>query len=425
MGQKIVVCIMGQNCEKFIGMCLESVKDADAIVYCDGGSKAEFFMKFQSLPIRKEIDNKFKLIQNKYDQEDKGMNGKQRNFYLDYVKKNYPNWWCLVIDPDEVVEDFSKIKEFIQLANKDKLYSIKMRHLIGDLGHEDATQPIHFVPHRLFYISNDLFYPEIEHPVLQSEKDKETIPVQVTTIWHLSYISGIWNIKKKYENHMKKSTIHSEKYLNNWYRAHLFGQYPKSQVNLLELPEILLKEFGVEKDELYFMNRGLELKHFLMCKNWMDYFGLSDKKSILDIGAGLGHYGFVLQEFMDCNYLGIEKSKWAVKNCPYKDLDIRQMDITKGIALPDSNYDLVLCLDILEHLEEEKLDFVLDALSRTGKYFIFSIPFLGDPNLMMDSTHKIFKPKKWWIEKLNKHFKIEDAPSNWLFNHQILIGEKR
>ena len=38
---KLVVCIMGQNCEKFIPMCLESVKEADAIVYCDGGSYDE------------------------------------------------------------------------------------------------------------------------------------------------------------------------------------------------------------------------------------------------------------------------------------------------------------------------------------------------------------------------------------------------
>ena len=36
---KLVVCIMGQNCERFIGMCLESVKEADGIVYCDGGSE--------------------------------------------------------------------------------------------------------------------------------------------------------------------------------------------------------------------------------------------------------------------------------------------------------------------------------------------------------------------------------------------------
>ncbi len=36
---KLNVCIMGQDCEKYLPMCLESVKDADNIVYVDGGSK--------------------------------------------------------------------------------------------------------------------------------------------------------------------------------------------------------------------------------------------------------------------------------------------------------------------------------------------------------------------------------------------------
>lgn len=35
--QRLVCVVMGQNCDKFIGMCLDSVKDADDIVYCDGG----------------------------------------------------------------------------------------------------------------------------------------------------------------------------------------------------------------------------------------------------------------------------------------------------------------------------------------------------------------------------------------------------
>ena len=414
MENKLVVVIMGQSCEKFIDMALESVKDADAIVYCDGGSKRKFWNDI-SFPVNIEV------IENKYNQEDKGMNGKQRNFYLDYVKKNYPKWWCLALNADEIVDDFSKIKEFIQLAAKDKLYSVKMRHLIGDLGHEDATQPIHFVPHRLFHIGNDLHYPEIEHSVLQG-KDRETIGMQTTCIWHLAYIPNMWEIKKRYDNNMKKSQMHTKDYLKNWYYSHMFGQYPRNNVNLLELPEILLNKFGIEKDELYFINRKLELKHFLMCKNWLDYIGLSDKRSVLDLGCGLGHYGFVFQEFMDCNYTGIEKSKWAVENCPYKNLEILQMDITKGIVLPDSNYDLVICLDILEHLDYKELDFVLEILPKLGKYFIFSLPFLGDPNLGLDPTHKIKESKEWWKKKLSKYFKISDAPQDWLFAKQILIG---
>ncbi len=158
---------MGQDCEKFIGMALKSVQEADEIVYCDGESKAKFFMHFQALDIRKKIDNKFKLIQQEYNQEDLGMNGKQRNFYLDYVKKNYPDDWCLAIDCDEVVENLDAIKRFIQTATP-AVYSVKMRHLIQDLAHEDATQETHLVLHRLFKISKADKYPETEHRIVGS-----------------------------------------------------------------------------------------------------------------------------------------------------------------------------------------------------------------------------------------------------------------
>ena len=101
------------------------------------------------------------------------------------------------------------------------------------------------------------------------------------------------------------------------------------------------------------------------------------------------------------------------------------MDITKELVLPDSNYDLVLCLDILEHLEEKDLDFVLDNISKVGKHYVFSIPFIGNPDLEADATHKIKKDKEWWVMKLSEYFKIEDAPKEWLFNDQTLVGEKK
>ena len=165
--ERLVCVVMGQDCEKFIGMCLNSVKDADAIVYCDGGS-TDGTLKylnthgFQSNPNGiKDIgegdarNSTWDIIQNEYNQEDKGMNGKQRNFYLKYIKEKYPGWWCLVLDADEIVDGLNKFKDIIQTAPKDRLYSPRMRHLIGDLTHEDATYEEHFVLHRLFYINND------------------------------------------------------------------------------------------------------------------------------------------------------------------------------------------------------------------------------------------------------------------------------
>jgi len=79
--EKLVVVVMGQNCEKFIGMSLESVKDADAIVYCDGGSTDNTFNiwnEFVKEPQEEPAKNV--LIQNKYDQEDLGMNRKTKKF---------------------------------------------------------------------------------------------------------------------------------------------------------------------------------------------------------------------------------------------------------------------------------------------------------------------------------------------------------
>lgn len=421
MVEKLVVCIMGQNCERFIEMCLESLKDTHEIIYCDGGSTdrtLEIVRKF-----RTSINTAVEIIENKYDQEDKGMNGITRNFYLDYLKKKYKDYWCLCLDADEVVEDLNKIKNFINIAPvQDGLYSIKMRHFIQDLGHEDSTLPVHFVPNRLFKIRDDLFYPETEHPILQSTKECNLFNVIPTTIWHNAYIPNLFEYKKKYENHLKKSEIHTKEFLNGWYRMHIFGSYPKKQIDIKDIPCVILKHFGIDPDELYFADRGLEIKHFIMASNWYDYF---KPKSILDIGCGMGHYLFafkVLDHNMHC--LGIDKSEWIIRNQCYQSFQIHEMDITKE-KLPENKYDLVLVLDILEHIKYEDIDVILNDISKTGSKFIFSIPFVGDPNLENDKTHIIKEDKEWWLERLSKFFIIKDAPKEWMYANQLLVGEKK
>jgi len=106
MEQRLIAGVMGQDAMKFLPMCLDSLKLADTIVYIDGGSKDNSIEYAKSKGC--------KIIESTYNQDDKGMNGKQRNIFLDYIKKEYPNDWCIFVDCDEVVEDLSKIKEFIQ-----------------------------------------------------------------------------------------------------------------------------------------------------------------------------------------------------------------------------------------------------------------------------------------------------------------------
>ena len=425
---KLVVCVMGQDCQKFIGMALDSVKDADAIVYCDGGSSDNSKELVVNLPIT--IGQSVAVIENPYDQEDPEMNGRQRNFYLDYLKENFPNHWALCIDADEVVEDLSKIKEMINKIKpeaEDILFSVKMRHLVGDLAHEDSTRPEHFVPHRLFKIRENLIYPESEHPVLGAKGEARGANTNITTIWHLAYCPNMWEIKKRYENHMKKSNMHTPEYLKSWYFAHLFGTYPSAAFNPVELPDIILDKFGIDKDELYFKDRGIEMKHALMVRQWYEFF---KPTSVLDIGCGVGPYAYFWKWFTVCR--GIEKSKFAVENA--LTTDIKQGDITKRKDMEILHSDLreygnvhslITAIDVLEHLEYDDLNKAIYNIVEFSEKILVSIPYKGTPNCENDPTHIIKESREWWVEQFTvKGLKEVEVPEHFLFKEQLLIFEK-
>lgn len=408
--EKLVVVLMGQDAQKFIGMSLESVKDADAIVYCDGGSKDDSIKIAQSLNAV--------IIQNSYDQEDPSMNGKQRNFYLDYVKKNYPDYFCLAIDADEVVEDLSKIKEFIQ--DGEGLYSVKMRHLVSDLAHEDSTVPNHFVLNRLFKVSDAKEYPLVEHPVLQPKDNMAIGATNCTTIWHLAYCPNMFEIKKRYESHLAKSNMHTPEYLKSWYFAHLFGTYPKAQFNPVELPDVILNNFGIDKDELYFKDRGLEHKHWLMVDQWKHFF---NPNSVTDFGCGRGPYVYVWDKF-DVTVKGIDISDWAINNSICERNNIGKLNIIESSAA--TKRDLVTAIDLLEHISYDDLDSAINNLiESSNKNILLSIPFKGTHNCENDPTHIIKEDRDWWVEQfVSKGLKEVEVPEHFLFKEQLLIFSK-
>jgi len=355
------------------------------------------------------------------------MNGKQRNFYLDYLKKHYPNDWCLVLDADEIVDDIGKVKDFIQDCNTG-LYNVKMRHFIGDLGNEDATKPIHHVPNRLFKISEAESYPLHSHPVLEGKEkhNGETVSrmTDCTTIWHLGHlpIDYMDYVVKRYNEHKLDSKIHTQEFLKGWKNAHLFGKYPKSEINPVELPKQLLDRFDINKDEFYFANRGLELKHFLMAKQWLDFCKLHNANpiSMIEFGCGRSPYGLALESY-GVRYEGVELSQYAVDNAFTK--------ITQGNILDyksDRKNELAIAFDVLEHLEYEDLDKAIDNLiDNTYEKILISVPVLGDPNLLLDSTHIIKETKDWWISKfLDKGLKQVEVPSHFLYRSQLMIFEK-
>jgi len=427
--EKIVSVIIGSDCERTIELCLESVKDSDTIIFIDGGSSDSTPDKLNKFS---ESNSNLKVYMRPFIKENPNMIAEQRQFYLEILKKDYQDYFSLVLDADEVLHSFKDLRNYIEKYKElgdTYIFSPKMKHLMNNLGTEDATQPEHFVPCRLFKVSNDLEYPNGEHTVLRNkDPDFKYVNIRDVLIWHLAYVGGIWDVINRYSEQVKRGTGHSKQFLDNWYVSHLLGLYPTRKLDVLELPEFLLRYFGIDKDMLYFANRGqLETKHFLMIKEWIEgrklYADVSF--SIIDLGCGMGHFGKAAKTlYPEINYTGFDISEWAINNSPYKnELQLFKQDITQMTISPEAS-DLVLCIDILEHLQYTELETTLENISKLGYNFIFSIPFIGDPNLENDKTHIIKEEKEWWIEVLSKYFNIQEAPKDWSYHNQILVGQK-
>jgi len=351
------------------------------------------------------------IFERSYNHQSKTGNSDQRNFYLDCLKKIFPDEWVLCLDADEILERNLTIP-----PQDPKVYQLRMRHLQGDFGHEDSTQPIHFVLNRFFHMSNASHYPEGEHPVLQSV-DGKYFETNKVTIWHLAYAPNMWYIKDRYDNHMAKSQIHSKEFLRTWYLAHLFGRYFKKEINPVELPTVLLNNFGIEKDELYFASRGIEPKHWSDSLHWKHFF---KPKTVLEFGAGLGPRTLTMNE-LGMNAMGVELSQYAVDH-QFENANVVQGDV---LDWKGEKADLVVAYDILEHLEYGDLRKAIENLkAHTNKYVLVSVPVIGDPNLANDSTHKIFQTMEWWKETFTQYgFKEVEVPAHFNYRAQTFIME--
>lgn len=411
----MIVVVMGQDCEEHLKICLESVKKAEKIIYVDGGTTKDMSVKVA-------MQYGAQVLVKRFDKEDILANSKQRQFYLDFLKKEHMYKMCLVLDADEFVEDFDFLqKDFDKITMEEIVFSVKMRHFINNFAWEDATSNEHYVLNRIFRITENVYYPDGEHAFLRNSKlvsyDNK---YDCTTIWHLSYVSNMFDIRKKYLNHVKKSEIHSRQYLDNWYRQHLFAQYPMRQIDIRELPTLLLKEFHIDKDEIYFANRNLEVKHFIDSANWKEFFKC---QTAVEWGCGRGPR-VAAMKYNKIDAVGLELSDWAICNPVLNNLILYKGDITKDLTFPEK--DLVIAYDVLEHISYEDLDSAINTLIKsTNKHILISVPVIGDPNLENDKTHIIKETKDWWRQKfLNKGLKEITVPDYFLFKEQQMIFEK-
>lgn len=118
--------------------------------------------------------------------------------------------------------------------------------------------------------------------------------------------------------------------------------------------------------------------------------------TIVDVGCGIGSWGYNLNPF-SISYTGVDfgvpKEKLVISQGSYFDWDIR-------VRLMDgrTKFDLVLCLEVAEHLEPEYADVLVDNLCTLGNVILFSaaIPLQGGIN------HHNEQWQSYWAEKFKK-----------------------
>src|SRR3990167_2028343 len=123
-------------------------------------------------------------------------------------------------------------------------------------------------------------------------------------------------------------------------------------------------------DSSYFDGRGPEQKDWIMFTQWIETVGLKPGARLFDHGCGTGKFVHIAKSnglsafgyepnIKEENVYGLAKGFVSNGNC---------------IADPEPTNDLVLCIDVMEHLSnEQEVDATLTMLNIQGaEWFIFS-----------------------------------------------------
>ncbi len=233
-----VALIVG-NEKEFIKECLLSVKDfADEIVIIlddKSNDGTEEIIKSMNLKNLKLIKRKWEMAKTKQ-----------------YAYEQCTKDWVLCLDGDEVLSDNGHIlKDFIELSEKNNVNSVDIRshHLMYNFGWEDCLKDKHFHSRRFFKNDKNIFkIVGKNHAMLVGGSEEQHRFIDIVHIFHFGYIKHMNKILEKYNMDMEIQQVHTPKFLNDWFCAHIFGNYPIKTFNPIDFPPLLKKKFCIEKN---------------------------------------------------------------------------------------------------------------------------------------------------------------------------------
>lgn len=136
--------------------------------------------------------------------------------------------------------------------------------------------------------------------------------------------------------------------------------------------------------------------------------------TVLDLGCALG---FVVKKLRSQNIsaFGVDVSDWCMEHIPQEMRPyIRKLDFTQGLLWPDQYLDMIVSFSVLEHIDPEKIDFVISEIKRVARRGVIAVTPGDSPGFSEDASHNIKQPLAWWREQFPPQFDvISDNDAFW------------
>lgn len=193
---------------------------------------------------------------------------------------------------------------------------------------------------------------------------------------------------------------------------------------------------------------------------WKSIF---NPKNMLDVGCGRGTFIAYARD-IGIEAEGFDFSEWAINN-PYprcKKEWFKSHDATKPWPYPDNYFDMVVVLDLMEHIYTEDIDFVINEIYRVAKKWVFlqiaavgggsgnavhergyvlkkgehipvelqSCSVAGHVSILTEAVWILKLKRDGWIIRRNLVEKFctivpKDVIANWILNSIIVIEKNR
>ena len=149
---------------------------------------------------------------------------------------------------------------------------------------------------------------------------------------------------------------------------------------------------------------------------YKDIANWSVGKSVIDAGCGIG-VGTNIINHHALGVLGVDLNpeNVAVANALYEGPKIKfmEMDLLKPPERPVGTFDVVACIEVIEHVED--YDLLLENLKRLGEEKRKTVYFISSPNrnnikLKKDKPRNQYHVREWtageFYEVMTKHFQF-------------------